>query len=107
VSKALLETLLDEQRALIAALDADDVDAIARHSAGVGDAVAGVRAHPERFSGPEAKALAEEALALADTARARVNVLADLTSRRLTRLAVATGKGNAAPTYGRNGRLGQ
>ena len=55
----------------------------------------------------EAKALVGESITLADAARIRVNVLADMTTRRLTRLATATGKGNAAPTYGRNGRLGR
>jgi hypothetical protein len=105
VTIAPLEALIREQHALIAALDADDVEAIARHTASVEDAVIRIRALSPRFQGADAKALAEEAMTLADAARVRVNVLADMTSRRLTRLAAATGKGNAAPTYGRTGRL--
>jgi hypothetical protein len=105
VSTAPLEALIREQRALIAALDSDDVEAIARHTATVEDALVRIRALAPRFTSAEAKALADEAMTLADAARVRINVLADMTSRRLTRLAVATGKGNAAPTYGRTGRL--
>jgi uncharacterized coiled-coil protein SlyX len=107
VSTAALEALISEQKALIAALDSDDVEAIAQHTAGVDEALVRIRALTPRFSSSEAKALVEEAMRLADAARVRVNVLADLTSRRLARLAAATGKGNAAPTYGRDGRLGR
>ncbi len=104
---APLEALVREQRALLAALDADDVEAIARHTAGIDEALAHIRASAPRSTSSQAKALAEEAMTLADAARVRVNVLADMTARRLSRLAAATGKGNAAPTYGRNGRLGR
>jgi hypothetical protein len=101
----MLETLISEQRALIAALDDDDVDGIARHTAGMDEVLVQVRALGAGIVGPDARRLAEEAITLADAARVRVNVLADMTSRRLDRLAAATGKGNAAPVYGRTGRL--
>lgn len=107
MSTAALEALIAEQKALIAALDSDDVDAIALHTNGVDEALVRIRAVPARFTASEAKALVEEAMRLADAARVRVNVLADMTSRRLERLAATTGKGNATPTYGRNGRLGR
>lgn len=107
MSTAALEALIGEQKALIAALDADDVDAIAHHTAGVDDALVRIRALAPRFTGSEDKALVEEAMRLADAARVRVNVLADMTSRRLARLAATTGKGNATPIYGRSGRLGR
>lgn len=107
MSTAALEALLREQRALIVALDADDVDGISRHTAGMDEALVRIRSLAPKFVGHEAKALVEEAITLADAARVRVNVLADMTSRRLARLAAATGKGNATPTYGRNGRLGR
>ncbi len=107
MSTAPLEALIREQRALIAALDADDVDAIARHTAGMDEVLVRIHALGPRFTGSEAKALVEEAMRLADAARVRINVLADMTARRLSRLAAVTGKGNAAPTYGRNGRLGR
>ncbi len=107
MTTAPLEALISEQRALIAALDRDDVEAIAQHTAGVDEALVRIRALAPRFTGSEAKALVEESMRLADAARVRVNVLADMTSRRLARFAAATGKGNANPTYGRNGRLGR
>jgi hypothetical protein len=105
VTTAPLEALVREQRALIAALDSDDVAAIVHHTASVDDALVRIRTLAPRLSSKEAKALAEEAKTLADAARVRLNVLTDVTSRRLARLAAATGKGNAAPTYGRTGRL--
>jgi hypothetical protein len=105
VSTAALEALVAEQRALIAALDGNDVEAIARHTAAMDDALLRIRAIRGRITGNDARQLAEEAVTLNDAARVRVNVLADMTSRRLDRLAAATGKGNATPVYGRTGRL--
>lgn len=102
MSVAALEELVREERALIAALDADDVAAIARHSGTVEQAIARLRAPG---AAPADATLAREALALADAARVRINVLSDMTARRLTRLAAATGLGATAPTYGRDARL--
>jgi hypothetical protein len=107
VSTAPLEALIREQKALIAALDSDDVDGISHHTAGVDEALVRIRALSPRFGSAEAKALVEEAMTLADAARVRINVLADMTSRRLARLAVATGKANPNQTYGRSGRFGR
>lgn len=105
MTTAPLEALIREQKALIAALDADDVEGIARQTAAVEDALVRIRALKPRFASNDAKALAEEAMALTEAARVRVNVLADMTSRRIARLAAATGKGRATQTYGRTGRL--
>jgi hypothetical protein len=105
MSTAPLEALLREQRALIAALDADDADGITRHTAAVEQALVRIRALEPRIIGADAKRLAAEAVTLADAARVRINVLADLTARKLDRLAAATGKGQPAATYGRTGRL--
>lgn len=107
MSTAPLEALIREQRALIAALDSDDVDAIRRHTDSMNEALVRIRALGARFGTLEAKRLAEEAMVLTDAARVRVNVLADMTARRISRLATATGKGNAVQTYGRTGRLGR
>lgn len=105
MSNAALEALLRSQRALIAALDADDADAIAGSTTAMAEALVRIRAqHGWRLT-PELKVLAQEAQTLADAARVRVNVLADMTGRRLARLAGLTGRGRAAPTYGRNGRI--
>lgn len=105
MSTAALDALVREQRALISALDADDVDGIARQTAAVQDLLTRIRALGPRFASEDARRLATEAMTLTDAARVRINVLADMTSRRLTRLAAATGKGDAAPVYGRTGRM--
>ena len=105
MTTAPLEALIAEQKALIAALDGDDVEGIARATASVGDALLRINALKPRFVTNDAKALAQEAMALTDAARVRVNVLADMTQRRLARLATATGKGKATQTYGRSGRM--
>lgn len=107
MSTAALEALVREQHALIAALDGDDAEGIARHTIAVDEALVRIRAIGGRITGNDARRLAEEATTLNEAARVRVNVLADKTSRRLARLAAATGKGNAAPVYGRTGRLGR
>jgi orotidine-5'-phosphate decarboxylase len=105
VSTAPLEALIRAQKALIVALDTDDADGIARCTAAVDEVLLRIRALKPRFTGADAKALAEEAMALTETARVRVNLLADIAARRLARLAAATGKGKATQTYGRTGRL--
>lgn len=102
MSGAAIEALIACQRALISALDDDDVAGIAEHSAAMEQAIVRIRATPR---GPADAGLAEEAIRLADAARVRINVLADTTARRITRLAAATGIGTAAPTYGRDARL--
>ncbi|HET8612664.1 MAG TPA: hypothetical protein VFL92_07850 [Sphingomonas sp.] len=105
MSAASIEALLGAQRLLIAALDADDVDAIARGSAAVEAALLRVRAQRDWRKTPDLLALAEEARTQADAARARVNILADMTSRRLARLAAIAGRDRPAGIYGRNGRI--
>lgn len=107
MSTAPLEALIREQRALIAALDSDDVEAIAHHTDTMNEALVRIRALGARFGTYEAKRLAEEAMMLTDAARVRVNVLADMTQRRIGRLATATGKGPAVQVYGRTGRFGR
>lgn len=105
MSTAPLEALIVQQKTLIAALDADDANGIVRATAGVQDALTRIHALKPRFVSNDARALAQEAMALTEAARVRVNVLADMTQRRLARLAAASGKGRATQTYGRTGRL--
>lgn len=104
MSGAPLDALIATERALIAALDADDIDAIARHSGEVEQAILHVRAAGTTGVAGR-REQAEEALRLADAARVRLNVLSDMTDRSLARLSSATGRGRATATYGRNGRL--
>ncbi len=106
MSTASLEALVREQRALIAALDADDVEAIGRHTDAMNEVLLRIRALGPRFAGTGARTLVEESLVLADAARVRINVLADITARRIGRLAAAMGKGGQH-TYGRSGKIGR
>lgn len=98
-----LDTLVRQQHALIEALDNEDADATVAATQAIERALAGIHAAPP--SGTQARAAAQDALRLADLARARVNVLADRTEARVTRMAEATGASAAAPVYGRNARL--
>lgn len=100
MSVAALRTLIDHEQALIAALDGDDAAAIERRSADVAQAIAALGAIPA-----DARPLAEQAMALAGTARARLATLADRTQARLSAIAAVTGRGNAGATYGPDARV--
>ncbi|WP_419827971.1 hypothetical protein [Sphingomonas sp.] len=93
-----LDELMAGERALIAALDADDANAIERASAEVAAAL------PRLGEDDASRDQAEEAMRLAHTARAMLNLLSDRTERRLGRLTAETGIAGPA-TYGRNARL--
>jgi hypothetical protein len=105
MSLAAVEALIESEKALISALDADDVSAIERETQLFGAALA--KLGPMMKSG-DATLLApraREAMALADAARVRVAFLADATRRRIDTLAAATGAGPRAGLYGSQGRL--
>lgn len=92
-----IDNLIAGERALIDALDADDAAAVAQASADLASLLTGMR------SDPVSRPAAEEALRLADLARARINLLADRTERRLARLAAIGGR--ETPVYGRDARM--
>ena len=104
MSAAALDTLIAAERALIAALDGNDPRAIERATTDYAAAVSVVRSCGAWRSLPDVKDRVNEAMALADAARTRVNVLADLTRRRLSRLTRAAGR-DMGIGYTRNGRL--
>lgn len=103
--KALsLDALIAAERALIAALDADDVAAIERTTTDYANALRHVRGGGAWAAAPELRARVVEALRLADAARARVNLLVDRTRQRLALLSRAAGR-EPGIGYRRDGRL--
>ncbi|MBV9840474.1 MAG: hypothetical protein JOY99_02880 [Sphingomonadaceae bacterium] len=105
MSLALVETLIESEKALIAALDADDVGAIERETQAFRNALEQLGPTNALADASALQPLAREALALADAARVRVAFLADATRRRIDMLATATGRGPAVTVYASNGRL--
>lgn len=95
-----LETLIEAQAALIAALDAGDVAAIERATGDVHALLPAVRAGGQRA---EARERVGYAMRQADAARIRVNFLTDRTRDRADRLATARGE-RVVETYSRDAR---
>jgi len=100
-----VEGLIASSEALIAALDAHDIDAIETALPAFGrgvDALRGARSVPAT---PGSRARLEEAMRLADAARTRVRYLTDRTQQRIDLLANAAGRFDCTPaTYARPGR---
>lgn len=105
MSLAALDDLILREKALIAAIDADDVTAIEAETSAFREALLRVRTAGGWREVPGAASRADEALALADAARVRVNYLTDLTRRRMEKLARAAGRPEGNATYGRDGRV--
>lgn len=103
MSLAAIDDLIGHEKALIAALDADDVVAIERATGAFAEALERLRAIGGWRGDGAVPIRAGEAMALAEAARVRVAFLADATRRRLQRIAIATGKGDHANVYGRHG----
>jgi hypothetical protein len=102
---AEIETLIECQTALIAALDAGDVAALEDATARVAKAVAAVRAQGGWTESGQAKDRIGHALKQAEAARTRVNFLTDRTRQRLERLHQMRGE-RVVQTYGARGKLG-
>lgn len=104
MSLAALDGLIATERRLIAALDGDDPARIERATTDYANALTQVRAAGGWHATPEVAERAREAMALANLARTRVNILADLTRQRLGLLARAAGR-ELGIGYRRDGRL--
>ena|SRR3712207_3854485 len=89
--------------ALIAALDAQDIDALEAMIDDFRDAVDTVRAQGGWRADPSVRGKVAHVAALADAARRRVNFLTDRNRQRLERIASASDRAPLA-VYGRNGR---
>ena len=103
MTTASLERLEACHVALIAALDAQDVDALEGMLGDFRDAVDTVRAQGGWRADPSVQGKVARVAALADAARLRVNFLTDRNRQRLERLASVDGRGPSA-VYGRTGR---
>lgn len=105
MNQAAVDRLIGSSEALIAALDAHDIDAIEAAIPAFGESVALLKSPGGGLPSPGLPARLEKALALADAARARVRYLADRTQQRIDMLATAAGRFDCTPaTYGRPGR---
>lgn len=105
MKRETLDKLIESERALVAALDADDAGAIERGTSAYASALEDVRSQGGWQQQPELKERAQEALHLADALRVRINVLADMTRQRLQLLRKAAGREAAPPVYTRDGRV--
>jgi hypothetical protein len=100
-----VDRLIRSSEALIAALDAHDIDAIEAALPAFGQSVAMLKSPGGGLPSPGLSARLTKALALADGARARVRYLADRTQQRIDMLAQAAGRFDCTPAvYGRPGR---
>jgi hypothetical protein len=106
VSDRALQQLSDAQTALIAALDAHDIDAIEAANAAVAGAVEQMRMVDAWRYRPNLRDDLVQDLKCAEAARGRINGLADINRRKLDKLISLAGAPRAV-AYGRRGRLGQ
>lgn len=105
MNDAAVDGLIGSSEALIAALDSHDIEAIEAALPAFGRSVEAIRTPGDWTPSPGVRARLEEALRLADGARARVRYMADRTQQRIDLLAVAAGRFDCTPaTYSRPGR---
>lgn len=102
MSDAVIADLIAAETAIIAALDADDIDAIEAALPLFGDSVKRMKTVTTWRQTPGIADRLLHALAQADAARVRVRYLADRNVRRMDLLATAAGRFDCTPaTYGR------
>ena len=102
MTKAAVDRMIASSEALIAALDAHDIEAIESTLPAFGESVGQLKSSGDWQRSPELSASLARALALADAARTRVRYLADNNRQLLDMLATAAGRFDCTPvTYGR------
>lgn len=105
VNEIAIDRLIGSSEALIAALDANDIDAIEAALPAFGQSVAALKGPGGGLPTPGLHARLHKALALADGARARVRYMTDRTQQRIDMLAQAAGRFDCTPAvYARPGR---
>lgn len=105
MSEAAFQRVTEAQSALIAALDSGELYALEAANADFAAALDDARGSGAWHDRPGFREELKRALAMAQAAGARLNLLADRNRRRLEQVAVLTG--NPRPhAYRRNGRLG-
>lgn len=102
MSDAVVAGLIAAETAMIAALDADDIDALEAALPIFGESVKKMKPAGAWRQTPGIADRLRHALALAEAARVRVRYLADRNVRRMDLLATAAGRFDCTPaTYGR------
>jgi hypothetical protein len=105
VSQALVDALAASSAALVAALDAQDVDAIEKTLPDLTARVAEMKARGAWAPSPRLKQSLLAALQIVDGARFRLRYLADRNQQHIDMLAEAAGRFDCTPaTYSRNPR---
>ena len=102
MTEAAIDRLIGSSEALVAALDAHDIDAIEGALPAFGASIEQLKSSGGWQRSPELSARLARALALADAARTRVRYLADRTTQQIDMLATAAGRFDCTPaTYAR------
>lgn len=106
MSEGLIDELIAREKALINALDKDDIEALETALAAMGEGVSALRALGSWRETPGLIGRLKHALALAEAARIRIVYLMDRNDRRLDQLGFLTGQlDQASNTYGAHGRM--
>lgn len=104
MSDSALQQLSDAQTALIAALGAQDIDAVTAANEAVAVAVENVRVAGGWRERPGLRENLVQVLKSAEAARGHINALADRNRRNLDKLVGLAGPARAT-SYGRSGKL--
>jgi chromosome segregation ATPase len=104
VSEAALKAVDTAQAALIAALDAHDLDQIEHATTELAETVQALKAAGAWRARADLRTDLIRLLKQADAARGRINALSDMNRRRLDRLVALTGQPRTL-AYGRSGQL--
>lgn len=105
MSELALNRLTGAAEGLIDALDRGDAQAVEEATRQFSDAIDAVRAIGGWHATPTIVEKLQHAMKLADTARARVNYLADINRRRFEMLCKAAGLDAPSNAYDRRGRV--
>lgn len=100
-----VDSIIGSSEALIAALDAHDIDAIEAALPAFGRSVEALKNPGDWERSPGLRSRFEEAASLVDAALFKVRYLGDRTQQRIDILAAATGRFDCTPsTYARKAR---
>lgn len=99
-----LDTLIEREAALVAALDAGELGLIESLTVGMASAIAAVASAGGWRERADLRDRVLQALRLATEAGGRINFLADDTRRRMERLHTLSGR-TTSGAYGRTGRM--
>lgn len=103
MSEAAIDHVIASSEALIAALDAHDIEAIEHALPAFGESVARMKSVGGWHVSPGLSERLAKAMSLADAARTRVRFLADTNRQRIDLLATVSGRFDCTPaTYGRS-----